>query len=109
MLVNAIHALDDDLVFVGIDAQDAAALALVLAGQDFDNVVFLEVHRKLSRSQQQGADAPLADQTTSAARLTIFKKPRSRSSRATAPKIRVPRGFSSSLFKRTIALRSKRT
>ena len=47
-------------------------------------------------------------QTTSEARLTIFMNRLSRSSRAMAPKIRVPRG-SLSLLIRTQALRSKRT
>ena len=46
-------------------------------------------------------------QTTSAARLMILMN-FSRSSRATAPKMRVPRGFIS-LSIRTSALRSNRT
>ena len=36
---------------------------------------------------------PLAMQSTSGARETIFMKLRSRSSRATGPKMRVPRGL----------------
>ena len=67
----------------------------VIAGDDFNNVVFVDVHVSLVY-------------TTSAAKLTILKKPRSRSSRATAPKIRVPRGFCSASIS-TTALRSKRT
>ena len=46
--------------------------------------------------------------TTSLARLTIFMKLRSRNSRATAPKMRVPRGFLS-LSISTTALLSNRT
>ena len=51
---------------------------------------------------------PQRHQTTSAASETIFMKFRRRSSRATAPKMRVPFGLFS-LSSSTIALRSKRT
>src|ERR687896_638993 len=80
--VGALVALDhvqaghEDPILLGIDAEDLAGLALVLAGDDDDLVV--------------GADA---HQSTSGASETIFMKPPSRSSRATGPKMRVPRGL----------------
>src|SRR5215213_9833675 len=82
--VRALVALDDvdtldvDPVTTGLDADDLARLALVLAGDDDDGVVRLELHRH---------------QSTSGASDTIFMKPPSRSSRATGPKMRVPRGL----------------
>ena len=62
-----------------------------LAGRHFHDVINSDMHH-----------------TTSLARLTIFMKFRSRSSRATAPKMRVPRGFFS-LSMITTALLSNRT
>ena len=61
---------------------DAALLAAVLAGQDLHQVALLDLHFVCHVSQ-----------STSGARLTIFMKFFSRSSRATGPKMRVPRGF----------------
>src|ERR671937_2269223 len=80
--VGALVALDHvqarhvDPLVLGLGADDPSGLALVLAGDDDDLVV--------------GADA---HQSTSGASETIFMNPPSRSSRATGPKMRVPRGL----------------
>src|SRR5918992_2485161 len=74
--LDHVQALDVHAVPLGIGANDLAGLALVLAGDDDDLVV--------------GADA---HQSTSGASETIFMNPPSRSSRATGPKMRVPRGL----------------
>src|ERR671916_1309118 len=79
---RALVALDDvqplhvDPLLLGIDAEDPARLAPVLAGDDDHLVVGLETHH-----------------STSGASETIFMKPPSRNSRATGPKMRVPRGL----------------
>ena len=91
VLVDAVDALDHDLPGLAVDAEHLGPRAAVVAGDHFHGVVYSNVHH-----------------TTSLARLTIFMKFRSRSSRATAPKMRVPRGFLS-LSMITTALRSKRT
>src|SRR6266567_1462508 len=75
--------------------QDFPRRAAEIPGDDFDlvafsNVTFHAVHK------------------TSGARDTIFMKLRSRNSRATGPKMRVPRGFKS-LSIITMALLSKRS
>src|SRR5262249_52154737 len=108
--IDAIDALDNNLILVGQHAQHAGGNASlrcagVIAGDHFHYVVFANVHDKPSLLRRKRR----LNQTTSAARLTIFRYPLSRSSRATAPKIRVPFGLSSSLLRMTIALRSKRT
>src|SRR5690348_1295941 len=74
--LDHVQALDEDLVGLAVDPQDAAGLALVLAGDDDHLVVGADLH-----------------QSTSGASETIFMKPPSRSSRATGPKMRVPRGL----------------
>src|SRR5215218_974362 len=76
MALDHVQALDVHAVLARIGADDLAGLALVLAGDDDDLVL--------------GADA---HQSTSGASETIFMKPPSRSSRATGPKMRVPRGL----------------
>ena len=91
MLVDAVDAFDDDLAGLAVDLQRFGPRSTVVSGDDFDQISFFDVH-----------------QTTSLARLTIFMKFRSRRSRATAPKMRVPRGFRS-LSISTRALESKRT
>src|SRR3954471_19000567 len=75
--LDDVQALDVDAVLLGVDAQDPTGLAAVLARHDDDLVVA----------------ANLRHQSTSGARETIFMKLRSRSSRATGPKMRVPRGL----------------
>src|SRR5919198_4546252 len=74
--LDHVQALDVDPLALGVDADDLAGLALVLAGDHHDLVVGPDLHHR-----------------TSGARLTIFMKPPSRSSRATGPKMRVPRGL----------------
>src|SRR3954467_1273455 len=79
--LHHVQALDVDAPSARLGAQHAAGLAAVLAGGDEDGVVLADLH-------------PLGHRySTSGARETIFMKLRSRNSRATGPKIRVPRGF----------------
>src|SRR2546422_4327380 len=75
------------------DPQHFTALAALLAGDDRHRVATSHVN--------------LLHQMTSGASEMILVNCRSRSSRATGPKIRVPTGFSSGLI-RTTALRSNR-
>src|SRR6185436_5887174 len=77
--LDDVHALDVDAVVLRIDALDAPGAAAVLAGDDADGVVTADAHGH--------------GQSTSGASETIFMKLRSRSSRATGPKMRVPRGL----------------
>src|SRR5437762_3783805 len=77
----------------GQDPQHLAALAPLLAGDD--------------RYRVAASHVSLLHQMTSGASEMILVNCRSRSSRATGPKIRVPTGFSSGLIS-TTALRSKR-
>src|ERR671925_258759 len=76
VLLGDVDAFDDDLVLLRDDAHDHAVLAEVLPGNDLDPVAFLELH----------------DYSTSGAREMILMNLRSRSSRPTGPKMRVPRG-----------------
>src|SRR5262249_36369166 len=77
--LDHVEALDVDALLRRLRAQHAAGLALLLAG-DHDDAVAL-------------ADPDLGThQRTSGARETMRMKFRSRSSRATGPKMRVPRG-----------------
>ena len=92
--VHAVDALDEDLSGAGVHPQHLAGLALVVTGDDDHRIAFSHV--------------PCHSQTTSAASETIFMKFFSRNSRATAPKMRVPRGLPS-LSIITAAERSKRT
>src|SRR5439155_17213410 len=94
-LVTLLHvgALDPHAVAERIGAKHRADVAGALAGGDFDAIAL--------------ADPEAGHQSTSGASDTIFMKLRSRSSRATGPKMRVPRGFKS-LSMITIALLSKR-
>src|SRR5262249_48885760 len=93
VFVDAVDALDDDLASFVQDLQDFfRRVPLVVADHHLDQVSPSDFH----------------NYTTSLARLMIFMKRRSRSSRATAPKMRVPLGFNS-LSISTIALRSNRT
>src|SRR5580765_2330279 len=93
VLPHAIDTFDDNAIAIGNQPQNAADFATVGARYD---------HHLLA-----GFNVP-GHHTTSLARETIFMKFLSRSSRATAPKIRVPLGlFSSSIT--TAAFLSKRT
>src|SRR5581483_5142304 len=95
MALDDVHPGNDHAVLAPLlvnDALDLAALAPVLARDDVDGVVLLDscqAHR------------------TSGANDTIFMKFFSRSSRATGPKMRVPRGLFCWLMS-TAALSSKR-
>src|SRR3954449_2337014 len=83
---RALVALDDvqprdlDALPGLLGAQDLAGLALVLAADDDHLVVAADAHL-------------VGHQSTSGASEMIFMKPPSRSSRATGPKMRVPRGL----------------
>src|SRR5215203_4611609 len=74
--LDHVDTLDVDAVALGLGADDLARAALVLAGDDDHGVVGADLHH-----------------STSGASETIFMKPPSRSSRATGPKMRVPRGL----------------
>src|SRR4051812_38822647 len=76
MALDHVQALDEHLVGLAVDPQDLAGLPLVLARDHDDLVVGADLH-----------------QSTSGASETIFMNPPSRSSRATGPKMRVPRGL----------------
>ncbi len=82
-LLDHVDLLDHHALLGGQGTQDHAFLALVLAGQNADGVAFFDVHAV-------HCDNPLY--SVSGARDTIFMYFFSRSSRATGPKIRVPRG-----------------
>src|SRR5690606_23561878 len=73
--LGGVHTLDQDLVLVGEDTGDARLLAGVLAGDHHHLVSSLQLHHR-----------------TSGASETILMNRRSRSSLATGPKIREPRG-----------------
>src|SRR5213075_1103444 len=89
VLPDEIHAFDQHPARRGVHVQDLARLAALLAGDDLDDIVFPD------------------HQTTSAASEMIFMN-LLRSSRGTAPKMRVPRGLPSASSS-TTAFRSKRT
>src|SRR3954470_642745 len=76
-----VQALDEDAVLLRLDGLDRAGLALVLAGDHLDGVALADLE-----TVRHG-------QSTSGAKEMIFMKLRSRSSRATGPKMRVPRGL----------------
>src|SRR5262245_17824097 len=76
MALDHVQAFDEDAILARVGAQDLAGLALVLARDDDDVVLGADLHH-----------------STSGASDTIFMNPPSRSSRATGPKMRVPRGL----------------
>src|SRR4051794_29145267 len=78
--LDDVQSLDVDALPVALHAQDLAGLALVLAADDDHLVVAADAHL-------------VGHQSTSGASEMIFMKPPSRSSRATGPKMRVPRGL----------------
>src|SRR4029079_14269834 len=90
MLLGDVHSVDDHPVPFGDDAGDLALTADVLARQDTTPVALAQLHHN-----------------TSGASETMRMNRRSRSSRPTGPKMRVPRGWSWSLM-RTAAFSSKR-
>src|SRR5437899_722506 len=101
MPLDHVQALDVQATLGWLDSQDAPALATVLAryhpnlvaGADLQRAPFLRIGHA-------------AHHSTSGASETIFMKLRSRSSRATGPNTRVPRGlFWSSMI--TAAFSSK--
>src|SRR5690606_14985280 len=95
-----VHARNLDAIFLREHGDHFAALAQILAGDHLDGIALLDplhVRNPLLRYYR-----------VSGARDAIFKKPLSRSSRATGPKTRVPRGFCRSSFRITAALSSKR-
>src|SRR5262249_42355094 len=88
-----VETLDVQALLRRFHAQHAPALAAVLAGQDSDPVARADPERPpLGRGRSPGGFAP-SHQRTSGAREMIFMKLRSRSSRATGPNTRVPRGL----------------
>src|SRR5689334_11949553 len=93
VFLDHVHVLDEHAASLGEHAQHLPALAPLAAGDDADRVAATNMHA--------------AHQMTSGAREMILVNCRSRSSRATGPKIRVPTGFSSGLIS-TTAFRSKR-
>src|SRR5579875_2394684 len=91
MLFDHVHAGDNGAVLLGAHFAHLALLTLILTGDHKHRIVLFE----------------LVHQTTSGANDTIFMKFFSRSSRATGPKMRVPRGFCLCV-RITAALSSKR-
>ena len=73
---------------LGLHAQHAAALAAILAGDHLDLVAGADLQRAAL-----GGCGGDGHHSTSGASETIFMKLRSRSSRATGPNTRVPRGL----------------
>src|SRR3954464_2546168 len=76
MALDHVQALDEHTLGRAVHAEHLARLALVLAGDDDHLVIGADLH-----------------QSTSGASETIFMNPPSRNSRATGPKMRVPRGL----------------
>src|SRR5712672_3044927 len=94
--LDHLQSFDDDAVFLRHHRDDFAALALFFSGQHDHFIAFFNMKSFLHNFQ-----------ITSGASDTIFMNFLSRNSRATGPKMRVPRGlFSLSMI--TIALLSKR-
>src|SRR5690606_11201606 len=81
MPLDAVDALDEDAVLVAVHGEDLAALSVVahVTGDDLHDIAFVDVH-------------DWNPQTISGASDTMRRKPFSRSSRGTGPKMRVPRG-----------------
>src|ERR1035437_1144014 len=96
-LLDHVQAGHDHAVGGGADLGDGPRLALFLAGNDDDLIALLELHLGGGGFHY----------STSGARETIFMYFRSRSSRATGPKTRVPTG-SPSFLMMTAAFSSKR-
>src|SRR5881409_2943960 len=93
VLLHHVDLLHEHASLLREHAQHLAALAPLAAGDDADGVAATDVNT--------------LHQMTSGAREMILVNCRSRSSRATGPKMRVPTGFSSGLIS-TTAFRSNR-
>ena len=98
ILGNSLH-FEDNAVLLFQNGNDLAGFLLPFAADDFNGVAFFDVIALRAFFGKH--------HSTSGAKEMIFMKFFSRSSRATGPKIRVPRGFFSSSI-RTAELRSKR-
>src|SRR5882672_5039809 len=98
------RSFHNDALLFAHHADDLAPLAFVGTSDDDDFVVFL--HVKCTHKVEFSSSWPPL-QITSGASDTIFMNFLSRNSRATGPKIRVPRGFNS-LSMMTMALLSNR-
>src|SRR4051812_32094227 len=85
--LDDVDLLDDHTALGRDDLEHLAATADVLAGLDLDEVTAADL--ELLCDLESGA----GHHSTSGASETIFMKLRSRSSRATGPKMRVPRGL----------------
>src|SRR5665648_545094 len=79
VLLHDVEPLEHDTAMLDVDAYHLGGLAGFLAAEDLHLVALFDLH--------------LAHHNTSGASDTIFMKFFSRSSRATGPKIRVPRGL----------------
>src|SRR6185295_15851782 len=82
-----VHTFDSDAPGPCQNLKHASSLALVTTRENYYLLVLFDLHPGCHRY------------ITSGARLTIFIKPRSRSSRATGPKTRVPTGSPSGLIR----------
>src|SRR6476646_2798356 len=80
MLLDQAHAFNQDAILLRQDLKNLAGRTPKVTRDYFDVIAFLNVMLD-----------PIHN--TSGASETIFMKFRSRSSRATGPKMRVPRGF----------------
>src|SRR5215216_4491337 len=80
VLLHDVQVLDDHAPVGRTRLEDATLLAAIFSGEHLDEVALLDLH-------------PRRHYRTSGASETIFMKFFSRSSRATGPKIRVPRGL----------------
>src|SRR5512145_1017822 len=87
-----VELLDENPALLAVDLENAADLPLFPAGDHLDDVVFADLQLV------HGFHFAPPAHRTSGAREIIFMNFLSRSSRATGPKIRVPRGSSCSLI-----------
>ncbi len=95
----------DSQAFLGEDSDHPTHFTPVIAGEDFDLISGFDVEFRCTLATLLLEDNLF--HRTSGANETIFMKPLSRSSRATGPKIREPRGSPSALMM-TAALSSNR-
>src|SRR6202044_670086 len=88
MALDHVQTLDVHALLHRLDAHHLAGLAAVLAGDHLHLIARMNLQRAALRGCGRARH-----QSTSGASETIFMKLRSRSSRATGPKMRVPRGL----------------